>query len=317
MGGIEKQATQADQTARGAGHAIAAGRLSARAAELGAQLMSLALDDVEYLWQGDPRWWPRRSPVLFPIVGSLRPGTTSAAGSCPMARHGIARTQVHRLVEHGERHLVFELSDTAETRAAYPYRFRLRMGYAIVGEATLEQRFEVTNTGEVPLPYVVGGHPAFALPLGAGVAADAEPDPTPFAGCELRFARRWSASSPTMGADELLDFSQPIPVLADADRLPLTRELFATDTIVLHDVPERAATLHDNRTGRSVRFDFPGFDYLGLWSALRGQAPFVAVEPWCGCATTTDESARLEDKRGMRQLAPGAMAVHTFTMTLG
>lgn len=301
-------------------HRIATGRLSARVDEQGAQLMSLTLDGIEYLWQGDPHWWPRRAPVLFPVVGSLRPGTKSAAGPCPMARHGVARTQIHRLVEHDERHLLFELQDNAATRASYPYRFRLRVGYAIVGETTLEQRFEVTNTGEVPLPYVVGGHPAFALPLGAGMRVlpgGSEPEASPFAGCELRFARSWTASSPTMDAAELLDFSRPIPVLAGTDRLPLNRELFATDTIVLHDVPERTTTLCDVRMGRSVRIDFPGFDYLGIWSAQHGSAPFVAVEPWCGCATATDEGTRLEEKRGMRLLVPGATAVHAFTMTLG
>ena len=37
---------------------------------MGAQLMSLrdALG-TEYLWQGDPRYWAERSPLLFPMVG--------------------------------------------------------------------------------------------------------------------------------------------------------------------------------------------------------------------------------------------------------
>ena len=301
---------------------IGAGRLSARVDTLGAQLMSLKLDDIEYLWQGDPRWWPRRSPVLFPIVGSLRPGTVSAAGPCPMGRHGVARAQAFDVIEHSEEHLVLGCVATQETLKAYPYRFRLRMGYAVVGETTLEQRFEVENTGEAPMPYVVGGHPAFALPLGGaqhtGDEGNTEADGKnpAFEGCSLEFARPWTANSPTMVDGGLLDFEQAIPLLENSDCLPLRRDLFATDTIVLHDVPDRTVSLVDAGAGRSVRLDFPGFDYLGVWSASYGTAPFVAVEPWCGCATAADEGNRLEDKRGMRLLAPGTIASHAFTMTL-
>ena len=292
--------------------AIGNGNLRATVSTTGAQLMSLALDGSEYLWQGDARWWPRRAPVLFPIVGSLRPGTVSAAGPCPMGRHGVARSQVFRVVEQEAEHVVLECTATQETLVAYPYRFRLRMSYAVKGPATLEQRFEVENEGGVAMPYVVGGHPAFALPLG-GVGETAS---AAFEGCTLEFARAWSACSPTMVEGELLDFGQPIPVIDNADRLPLRRELFATDTIVLSDVPGRTVTLRDARNGRSARLDFPGFDYLGIWSATHGAAPFVAIEPWCGCATATDEGTRLEQKRGMRLLAPGATATHAFTMTL-
>ena len=49
---------------------------------MGAQLTSLALNGNEYLWQGDPAFWGKHAPILFPIVGSLRNNTaTSAAGT--------------------------------------------------------------------------------------------------------------------------------------------------------------------------------------------------------------------------------------------
>ena len=40
---------------------------------LGAELYSLfnLKTGEEMLWQGDPAYWKRRSPVLFPIVGSV------------------------------------------------------------------------------------------------------------------------------------------------------------------------------------------------------------------------------------------------------
>ena len=36
--------------------------------EHGAELQSIRKGETEYLWQGDPAYWGRRSPVLFPIV---------------------------------------------------------------------------------------------------------------------------------------------------------------------------------------------------------------------------------------------------------
>jgi len=41
---------------------------------IGAELFSIydKKKNVEYLWQGDPVYWKRRAPVLFPIVGNLK-----------------------------------------------------------------------------------------------------------------------------------------------------------------------------------------------------------------------------------------------------
>lgn len=145
-------------------------RLSAAVDPMGAQLLSLQLDGCEYLWQGDPRFWARRAPVLFPIVGSLRDGRAEPVqGPCVMGRHGIARNYEHAVVDRAAdgSSVTFELRDSDETRAAYPYGFKLNMIYAITGEATLSQTFRVTNTGDATLPFCVGGHPAFNVPMGA------------------------------------------------------------------------------------------------------------------------------------------------------
>lgn len=37
----------------------------------GAELCSIVANGKEYLWQADPAFWKRHSPVLFPIVGSV------------------------------------------------------------------------------------------------------------------------------------------------------------------------------------------------------------------------------------------------------
>ena len=273
----------------------------------GAQLMSLRTDAGEYLWQGDERWWPRRAPVLFPIVGNIRRDqASSAAGPISLKRHGLARNEEFELVEDDGASLAFRLRSSEATRAQFPYDFELELAYRIEG-ASLEQRFTVTNAGAREMPYVVGGHPAFNVPAPGAEAED-------FSEYRLEFAERWTYATPRIDTESgLLDFDDRISLLDDADTLALDHATFDIDTLVFEDVPQRTVTLA-GPSGAGMRVDFDGFDYLGVWSAAGG-APFVALEPWLGCATAADEDDVFEHKRGMQVLAPGETRTHAFTMT--
>ena len=283
---------------------IAKGRVTAAVDSAGAQLMSLTLDGGEYLWQRDERFWPRCAPVLFPIVGNIRNDRAdSAQGEIKFGRHGLARNYEHDLIARGDDSLTYELVSSDDTRAKYPYDFCLRMTYRIVDDA-LEQEFYVENTGDVTLPFVVGGHPAFNVP--------APGDDADFSAYCLKFAKAWSYTSPTISTETgLLDWQDRFELLDDSDTLPLTHELFDVDTLTFEDVPERTVTL-TGPAGHGMRVDFDGFDYLGVWSAPN--APFVALEPWCGTATRTDEDDVFEHKQGMIFLQPGESTTRTFVM---
>ena len=287
-------------------HTIGNDRLVARVSSKGGQLVGLVLDGEEYLWQGDPTVWKGQAPVLFPIVGTLREGcATSANGTVTLGRHGLARDYEHEVLEAADDHVTFELRASDETRARFPFDFALRMTYTVRG-TTLEQAFEVENTGDVTLPFVVGGHPAFNVP--------ARRSGERFDEYVVRFAGPWSWSCPDMDAKTgLINWDDRRMVLEGSDTLPVTHELFARDALVFEDVPERSVTL-EGPLGHGVRVDFEGFDYLGIWSAS-AVAPFVAIEPWRGIATCTDESDVFEEKRGMSLLAPGKVERHAFSIT--
>ena len=312
------------------------GRLSAAIDPMGAQLISLQLDGHEYLWQGDPRFWARRAPVLFPIVGSLRDGRAeSAQGPCVMGRHGIARNYEHAVVDRAAdgSSVAFELRDSAETRAAYPYSFKLNMTYAITGEATLSQTFRVTNTGDATLPFCVGGHPAFNVPVGASLqdagdgegeacgGSDAARVPLSAAAGEafedyvLKFVRPWSCTLPVIGEDGLMSWDNAFECPQGSDTVALTHASFAHDALMFTDVPDSVLTLLGTKTGHGVRVEFPGFPYIGVWSAAN-DAPFVALEPWSGHTTAHDEDDVFEHKARMTLLAPGETNERTFHLTL-
>lgn len=288
---------------------IGKGALSASISSKGAELQSLKLNGVEYLWQADPALWGKHAPVLFPIVGSIRNGRAdSAEGPCTMDRHGLARINEHELVSFSDdgASVTYEFVSTPETRAAYPYDFKLNMTYAIVGEATLAQTFRVENTGAVPLPFSVGGHPAFNIPV--------EGTDEAYEDYEFRFAELWTADCPKLVEGGLATYEDTFRTVDGSDTLPLSRELFRYDTMILDHVPGDTLSLVGTRSGHGIRVDFPGFDYLGVWSAPG--APFVALEPWTGHTTLTTEDDVLEHKENITILEPGAVDERTFTITL-
>src|SRR5438309_11070736 len=101
-------------------------KISAKAS--GAELISIKnkKNDLEYLWQGDPQFWGRRAPVLFPIVGKLKNNTFKAEGkNFQLPQHGFARDNYFELVESKTSSLLYSLKSSNEILKSYPYKFEL------------------------------------------------------------------------------------------------------------------------------------------------------------------------------------------------
>ena len=117
----------------------------------------------------------------------------------------------------------------------------------------------------------------------------------------------------TIDAAGLHDFSKTHELFRDSDRLRLSHDLIARLlTLVFVEVPGRGVRLV-GPSGHGVEVSFDGFDYLGVWTSSP-EAPFVAIEPWVGCATAYDESDVFEEKRGTITLEPGQSCEKTFSM---
>lgn len=278
---------------------------------MGAQLMSLQKGESEYLWQGDSNWWPRRAPILFPIVGVLKDGKAeSAEGTVSLARHGLARLNQFEVVEKSDSSVTLQLKSTEETRKSYPYDFELRLIFS-VSDDTLTQTYEVTNRGNVVLPFTLGAHPAFNIPVPGVEAASLDQ-------YSLLFTRSWTSFGPSITDEGLCDYATPQKLIVDSDTLPLSWELIDREkTITFEDVPDRRITLTANAETSSethgIQMDFEGFDYLGIWSAAPG-CPFVALEPWCGIADTVDTDGIFEHKPGIICLDPEQSITKTLSI---
>ena len=290
---------------------ISSNSLTASIDTIGAQLMNLSKGESEYLWQGDSNWWPRRAPILFPIVGVLKDGEAeSAEGTISLARHGLARLNQFEVVEQSPSSVTLRLKSTEETREAYPYDFELKLIFSVAGD-TLTQTYEVTNPANVVLPFTLGAHPAFNIPIPGVEAASLDQ-------YHLLFTRSWTSYGPSITDEGLCDYTTPQKLIVNSDTLPLSWELIDREkTITLEDVPDRRITLAANVEASSeahgIQMDFEGFDYLGIWSAAPG-CPFVALEPWCGIADTVDTDGVFEHKPGIISLEPGQSIAKTLNI---
>ena len=290
---------------------ISSNSLTASIDTMGAQLMSLRKGESEYLWQGDSNWWPRRAPILFPIVGVLKDSKAeSAEGTISLARHGLARLNQFEVVEQSPSSVTLQLKSTEETRKSYPYDFELKLIFSVAGD-TLTQTYKVTNPANVVLPFTLGAHPAFNIPIPGVEAASLDQ-------YYLLFTRSWTSYGPSITDEGLCDYTTPQRLIVDSDTLPLSWELIDHEkTITLEDVPDRRITLAANAEASSethgIQIDFEGFDYLGIWSAAPG-CPFVALEPWCGIADTVDTDGVFEHKPGIMCLEPEQSITKTLSV---
>ena len=266
----------------------------------GAELSSLRnAGGRELLWQAGPQW-PRHAPILFPIVGRLKNDTLRHNGKTyPMTQHGFARDRRFAWIEQGPRSCKLALSDDAETRARYPFAFRLEVTYGIDGP-DLEVVFEVINTGAEMLPAALGGHPAFNWPLVPGLPKEAY---------TLTFDK--TEPAPIRRLKDGLMRRQPEPNPVEGRTLALTEELFDDDAMIFDQVASTsirfAATLGPAAAtlGPEIEISWRGFRELGIWSKVGG-APFLCIEPWHGFASPAEFDGEFADKPGVMHIVTGA-----------
>ena len=92
----------------------------------GAELASLydKQNGREIIWQADPEIWSGSAPILFPIVGRLKDGTTEINGtSYEIPKHGLLRTREARPIEEGNDYAVLQFKSNDETLKQYPFAF--------------------------------------------------------------------------------------------------------------------------------------------------------------------------------------------------
>lgn len=284
---------------------ISSGNVTVLCLQEGAMLHSLVKDGVEYLWQGDKEHWGGQAPVCFPIVGVLKNGKANAFGKpCNMKRHGVARINPFEIKEQGPNFVSFVQNSSPETKKEFPFDYSLQIKYTVLKNSVTTE-YTVKNTGTDKLPFAIGGHPAFNCPLESGER---------FEDYSVKFDK--VLNHPCLRPDihsGIIDISKRYDVVSNSDEIKMDHSLFTDDAMVFDGIKAKSATL--SAGGRGVRLDYQDFENLLIWSSANG-GNFVALEPWTGISTCTDESDEFEKKRGMTVLEPGEEASFKFKITL-
>ena len=266
-------------------------KLKVIASQKGAELQSIRqmAQNMEYLWQGDPKHWGRRAPVLFPIVGKLKEDIYTFEGKeYRLGQHGFARDQTFELVERSAHHLMYHLKANDETRKSYPFDFELSITYTLQNNR-LTVSYMVENPADEDLFFSIGAHPAFNCPLRSG---EKRSDYT------LSFEENESIERQLI--EEGIRVGKRVSVLEDANELAITDHLFDRDALIFDNLRSSQLSLCIGAEP-IVTVIFDEFDYLGIWSKS-AESPFICIEPWLGIADHQTHSGDLKRKEGIIEL---------------
>ena len=274
---------------------------------LGAQLSSFKIGDLEYIWQRDPAFWSGSAPILFPIIGELKgEGKTTIINGKPyhMSIHGFVSGMDFKVVKSAEDSVALKVDANEETLKMYPFKFSLETEYKVF-ENGFSQTFKVKNNGEEDMPFFVGAHPGFNVPLLEG---DSFEDYT------LEFPKTEKNEAYRIDVDGLVDDSWFDEVLKEGRIIPLDHSLFDKGALIFQKLNSHSIKLY-NKEGKGVRMDFPEFDYFGVWQMPEKKSPYLCLEPWTGMNDCYSEDGVYTNKRGVQFLKMGEEKIFTFTVT--
>ena len=282
-------------------------RLRLTVDSLGAQMMSLQnLDGREYLWQGDPRYWCERAPVLFPFVGRLTGNSYRYGGQVySMGIHGFAAHQDFSCLCPGPNGLVLELTDNREAREQYPFAFCLKIIYELIKDR-VQVTYQVENTGTGMLPFGIGGHPGFRVPLEEGEQFD---------DYILEFTGGCQPDRVGFTPQVFLSGQDQPYSLNEGKYLPLRHDLFDEDAVILKNM-SREITLRSRVSPHGVQVSYPDMPYLGLWHVPNTDAPYLCIEPWSSLPARQNVVEDFACKSDLIQLGPGKTYINTWSITI-
>lgn len=259
----------------------------------GAEMKSLKKNTLEYLWQGDPTFWKRSSPVLFPIVGRLLGDEYNFKNKqYKMTQHGFARDHNFELIRKEAESCTFRLVSNDSTRKLYPFNFVLDITYKLYG-SSVNVKWEVQNTSNEDMYFQIGAHPAFNFLNGSIIDLNTK-------------TKRYNlCSSPYIHCVDEETFVTSTTIDDNA---------FVEDAIIYDNVD--SITLRDK--DKSVTIDCIGFPYVGIWSSLNEgeNAPFICLEPWHGITDFINHNKDFINKVGMNKLASNKTFTTEYTITI-
>lgn len=276
-------------------------------AEMGAEVTRIydKTEDNEILWEGNPVYWKRHSPVLFPNVGKTYKNRVLINGTqYPTSQHGFARDNVFTCIEAANEKASFMFRSSEETKEVYPFDFELHINYKL-NKKELTVEWQVKNCDDETMYFTIGGHPAFRFAKPEETKADYV---LKVPGKEKLEYVLIDISCGCANVDEIhtLQLSE--------ETYPLSDELFAKDALVVDNGQIEEAWLCHKDGTPYVGVRSAGFPNYGIWS-VEG-APFVCLEPWMGRCDNVGFNAELSEKPNVNKVEAGEKFIKDYTIVV-
>lgn len=255
----------------------------------GAELISIKKDDIEMMHDGI-EFWQRHAPILFPIVGQLKDGTTIIEDKeYKMGQHGFARDMEFLELEKSETLHRYVLKSDLKTKEMYPYEFELYVSY-IVDKNSVITKYEIVNKDNKEILFGLGGHPAFKCEYSKEEY-------------EIIFNKEETNIEFLELENGLVSNKKASNILKD-NKIELLKSTFKNDAIIMKNINSNKVILCNKITKQEILdFDFAGFPYLALWSKI--DAPFICIEPWFNTADHIDSNGIFKNKENVIKLNVG------------
>lgn len=265
----------------------------------GAELYSLINKfDEEFIWEGNPAFWGKHSPILFPIVGALKNDTYSLNSiTYNLSRHGFARDFNFEIFQKSSDSITFLLKNNSETIQKFPFLFELKIQYKL-NKNILEIYFDVLNHSEIDLPYCIGAHPAFKL-------NDA------IENYNIEFENDDKLIASNLENNLFNNLTEIIPL--KNNKLHLNNKLFENDALVFKSLKSKSVIL-SNKNKKVIKVNFNDFSSLGIWTVTNSS--FVCIEPWIGYADSIDSSGNFYEKDNVILLKPNESKKVMYTIEI-
>jgi len=279
---------------------ISNSELTATINHKGAELISLKRinSNKEYIWEGNPNFWGKHAPILFPIVGTLKNDSyTYKNNPYTLSRHGFARDMDFDLIDSNENKVILSLSSNAVTKERFPFEFELRIIYTL-HFSILDINYQVINKGFDIMPFSIGGHPAFALPK-------------KFEAYSLQFETDENLTCYQLENDLLSEKTKQIDLVKK--RLPLTYSLFEYDALIFKKLKSKEIQIVENGIP-ILNFAFKDFPNFGIWTKIN--APFICLEPWVGYSDVLNATGNIIEKEGIQLLESNSSKEFYFSIQI-
>ena len=228
------------------------------------------------------------NPLLFPQVSfSHLPGLEHHykinGQTLALPQHGFARRSRWKVVGVNESRVAMELTDTEETRRAYPFSFRTELSYEL-RDGRLHFCQKVENRSQHSMPFSTGIHPYLPVPIMPKSQRNT---------CyiSLPAARRVFSDNDWQSYNTEPFHTKQLSVREDV-----------SGTLFLTDLATPEISLIDPAAAIKITLNFaqaPQHRYVALWSKSTSDS-FYCIEPWTALPNSLNR-----EKTELIHLAPG------------